>query len=203
MKGESRMSVKFNFDIDKAIAAATHITSQNIPEPTIGKVFKLLFLADKEHLVRYGRPIMGDRYSAMKDGPVPSKLYDLVKEAKVRPLTPSAKKLAAGFTIEKKSDEHAKMIARSPIDRTQLSKSDVAVLDDIVRRYGRMTFSQLRDLTHGAPAYTKVWKGDESTSIPMRFEDFFENDPNAVQGAKDEMLDNYALTKTFGKLSLV
>ena len=47
-----------------------------------------MFLAEKYHLVRYGRPITGDRYDAMKDGPVPSFTYDLFK--KHRPMaTPS------------------------------------------------------------------------------------------------------------------
>ena len=51
------MAVEFNIDFDKVIAATTYIASQSpkLPELTMGKMCKLIFLADKHHLVRYGR----------------------------------------------------------------------------------------------------------------------------------------------------
>ena len=42
-------------------------------------IVKSLFLADKAHLNRYGRPITFDNYFAMKDGPVPNLAYNLLK----------------------------------------------------------------------------------------------------------------------------
>lgn len=45
------------------------------------EVLKTLFLADRAHLNRYGRPITFDQYVAMQDGPVPSLAYDVLKEA--------------------------------------------------------------------------------------------------------------------------
>ena len=45
-------------------------------------VLKAIYLADKEHLKRYGRQIFGDRYIAMKLGPVPSLAYDIVKSVR-------------------------------------------------------------------------------------------------------------------------
>lgn len=195
------MAVRFTFDIDKTIAAATYISSKQLPDLTIGKMFKLLFLADKDHLVRYGRTITGDGYAAMKDGPVPSKLYDLVKEAKVKALTPSAKKLSLGFKLDKASDDRAHIVAQAPLDPMQLSRSDIAALDRTIETFGAMSFAQLRKITHDTPAYEKAWHG--SGSSPMKFEDFFENDPYALVGAKEEMLENYAVKKIFAKPSLV
>ncbi|OQY45782.1 MAG: hypothetical protein B6240_08350 [Desulfobacteraceae bacterium 4572_87] len=43
------------------------------------KVFKILFFADQKHLSRYGRPVVGDYYVAMRHGPVPSRIYDILK----------------------------------------------------------------------------------------------------------------------------
>ena len=46
-------------------------------------VLKAIYLADKEHLQKYGRQMFGDRYIAMKLGPVPSLAYDIVKSVRV------------------------------------------------------------------------------------------------------------------------
>src|SRR5260370_34242127 len=43
-------------------------------------ILKTIFLADKAHLNKYGRPITFDNYVAMRAGPVPSLAYDLLKE---------------------------------------------------------------------------------------------------------------------------
>ena len=47
------------------------------------EILKTLFLADRAHLNRYGRPITFDEYVAMQDGPVPSLAYDVLKEAPI------------------------------------------------------------------------------------------------------------------------
>ena len=42
------------------------------------KFIKLLYLADRAALIRWGRPISTDRYVSMKHGPVLSNVFDLV-----------------------------------------------------------------------------------------------------------------------------
>lgn len=39
------------------------------------KLFKILYFAQKEHLVKYGRGVIGDTFHALKYGPVPSFIY--------------------------------------------------------------------------------------------------------------------------------
>src|SRR5271165_49756 len=70
------MSVQFKMDWEKALAAITHLASKNLPELSKGKFCKLLFLTDKYHLVRFGRPITGDFYWAVDHGPIPSAIKD-------------------------------------------------------------------------------------------------------------------------------
>src|ERR1700733_11781409 len=66
------MTVEFKFDFDKFLAVLEYLASKGVPELSKYKICKLMFLADKYHLVRYGRPIIGDRYCALPYGPVPS-----------------------------------------------------------------------------------------------------------------------------------
>src|SRR5258708_37156181 len=76
--GATRM-IRFNFNETKTVEAITFIAErwQGITPFFLAKV---LFFADRDHLREYGRPVTGDRYIAMTDGPVPSRVYDLVKD---------------------------------------------------------------------------------------------------------------------------
>ncbi|CAD5970647.1 hypothetical protein PCC9214_03789 [Planktothrix tepida] len=75
------MEYQFDFNIEKGIESILYILEllENKVQPTIHRVSKFLYFADKEHLEKYGRFIFGDSYYAMKHGPVPSQIYDLLK----------------------------------------------------------------------------------------------------------------------------
>jgi uncharacterized phage-associated protein len=194
------MSVKFKIDIEKVIATILYLTSRDIPELTAGKLFKLMFLAEKYHLVRYGRPITGDRYDAMKDGPVPSFTYALFRNQLFKkPFTEAAKRLASGLRIDA-TYSLPRLASHGEFDRDQLSASDIAALDRTIERFGSFTFSQLRAVTHSIIAYEKVWsKRGRKHSVPMNFEEFFEEDEDALAGTKEEMIENHILKTVFAK----
>ena len=192
------MSVHFEFDPEKTVAAALYIVSKNLPELTMGKLFKLLFLADKDHLVRLGRPVTGDTYVAMKDGPVPSNLYDLFKEVRGgKPTTLAGRLLAENIRDGDSAYQYPRLVALGTIDPMQLSVSDIAALDRVLFRFGQLDFLRLRSLTHETPAWENARTDRKSESPPMEFEDFFEDDPNAIVGAKEEMLENFVLKMAF------
>ncbi len=71
----------FNFEQEKAINAVLFILKE-LGETDFHKIFKILYFADQKHLVDFGRPIIGDSYIKMQNGPVPSAIYDMLKEAK-------------------------------------------------------------------------------------------------------------------------
>ena len=191
------MSVRFEFDHEKTVAAALYIVSKNLPELTMAKLFKLMYFSDKDHLVRFGRTITGDRYAAMKDGPVPSSLYDLFKEMRGTPTSREARLLAQNIKIEPSTLQYPRLVASGTIDPMQLSVSDIASLDRVLFAYGQFSFLRLRALTHETPAWENAWNDRKSDSEPMKFEDFFEEDPDAIVGAREEMLENFALRMTF------
>lgn len=124
-------------------------------------VLKAIYLADKEHLQHYGRQLFGDRYIAMKLGPVPSLAYDIVK---------SVREGAVGYYFPDPKPETALQIV--PDNRTVkpaknrkanedlLSASEVECLNHAYDAIKHLSFEQLRGLTHDA-AYDAVEQDDE------------------------------------------
>ena len=56
--------IAFEFDVEKFVNASVYLV-ERCPEVTKMKLAKLLYFADKEHLLAYGRTITGDRYIKM------------------------------------------------------------------------------------------------------------------------------------------
>ena len=76
--GGSAVSTEIGFDYDpQATQAAIARLSGKCPSPvtktpvTKTKLSNLLFLADRNHPLRFGRPISGDDYQAAATGPLP------------------------------------------------------------------------------------------------------------------------------------
>ncbi|HAG84687.1 MAG TPA: hypothetical protein DCL61_26935, partial [Cyanobacteria bacterium UBA12227] len=100
------MDYPFEFNIDKGIDAILYII-QNGAKPTFHHISKVIYFADKEHLQKYGRLIFGDHYVAMKHGPVPSEIYEILKVTrgdKLLSCTPNelVDKAKSSFSVKEK-----------------------------------------------------------------------------------------------------
>lgn len=196
------MNVQFQFDFEKALAAVLYMAGReekDVPALDVYKLCKLLFLADKYHLVKYARPITGDTYSAMRYGPIPSKTYDLLKAFARGDLDNAlVKRLSEAIELDHRY-QHPRLKAKVAYATEVLSKSDLMALDHIIELFGTKTFAELRALTHEMPAYRKAWdeKPDHKNSEIMAFEDFFEEDSEALQGVRAEMIENAQLERVF------
>ena len=138
-------------------------------------IVKSLWIADTTHLETYGRPITFDNYSAMKDGPVPSEAYDMLK-----PSYPGEKRLGEWPLWERLPYKGKAFMYVSPARQpnlARLSKSDQGELEkamDIVLSLG---FEAIRALTHRHPAYVAAWKArGENRAAPINYLALIEND---------------------------
>ena len=188
------MAVKFELDWNKALAAITYIASRDVPELSKGKMCKLVFLTDKYHLVRFGRPVTGDCYYAIPNGPIPSailKRLDALEEREKDNGLTGVLELDRAYQYPRISAEH-------PVEMDNLSESDVSALERTLRLFGKMGFAELSAITHAMPAYSKAWeRRGGAKSFPMVFEDFFEEDDEAVVGVLEEVIENDLLIKVF------
>lgn len=144
------------------------------------KALKLLFFADRYHLRQYGRPVSRDSYVAMRNGPVASAAYDLLKGQRswvgdeacefahryVRPI-PGPR----GFVFRFAS-------AALP-DLDVFSDSDLEALEFSWREFGRNSSKELSFLSHFYPEWVRhemALQANPNGAFLMDFLDFF-NDP--------------------------
>lgn len=156
----------FKFDAEKAVEAILYVANR-AKNPDIYHVLKILYFADREHLGQYGRLIYGDSYVAMRNGPVPSGAYDIVKDVRGDGLNIVGANIRGAFEV------NVHMI--SPLRDANLeifSDSDIECLNAAIDKYGYLSFSELKKLSHDK-AYDSA---DDNDFISL--EQFISSFPN-------------------------
>ena len=101
-------------------------------------LFKIMFFAESMHAAIYGRTITKESYVAMDYGPVPSHLYNLIKEENETSIFHKKR-----YTI---TSEHQ-------CDMDELSPSDIEVLDHSISENKDLSFEALKEKSH-----RQAWK---------------------------------------------
>ena len=155
----------FLFNTDTAIHAVLYILAQlkkkGISADFI-RIFKILYFADREHLLKYGRTITGDVYIAMRQGPVPSIIYDIFKVLRDGPNPFSQAPLLDNYF--KVSDKYFVEALRD-YDLDFLSQTDINELNEAISKYAQIDSARLSEISHGS-----AWKNTYADS-PMSFAD--------------------------------
>lgn len=123
------------WDKSKAIEAILYLANR-LTNPTKLQIFKLLYLADKLHLSRYGRFIIRDQYVAMKRGPVPSHTFNMIR---------SPSEIEGNLQV---GEDNRAIYPCRDANPQKFSQSDIECLDETLRLYGRASAGQLIELTH-------------------------------------------------------
>jgi uncharacterized phage-associated protein len=155
--------VRFDINREKAIEALVYVASKR-PGIDVFQVCKIFFYADLSHFRKYGRPVTGDQYYAMKNGPVPSFIYDAIK----RNLDPQIVSFINDRLEFDSEENYYRMTVKRPFDESLFSRTDIACIDEAINQFADMPFRQLWDFVHDEPAYKATYR--EGTSTPMPFE---------------------------------
>lgn len=133
--------LSFPFDEEKAISAVLYIIQQLNGKVNRHKLAKILYFADQKHMVLHGRPVIGDSYVAMKDGPVPSKVYDGIK---------AIDDDRYHFPLFRNNLSSEKFWIYSDVspDMDELSRSDVKCLDESIMDNKDLGYGYLRTKSH-------------------------------------------------------
>ena len=153
-------NITFQFNQTKAVETILYL-AQKVSDPDIYGICKLLYLVDKTSLEKYGRFIFGESYFAMKEGPTPSNVYDLLKQVAQAPVY--------GLKVE----GNQVIPLRNP-DLDYLSESDIECLDQIISVYGKVP-NWLRAIDVHDDAWQESWhKRGRKRSVRMPIESIVE-----------------------------
>ena len=129
------------------------------------KLMKLLYLADREAVKRYGRSISEDNIVAMPHGPVLSRTLDHIDG--------NCHSITGGWEhwISAKADHEVSLRGNPEIDDLdELSSADLEILDAVWQQFGSMTRWQIRDWTH---SNCPEWQDPEGSANPITKEDLY------------------------------
>jgi len=153
------------------------------------KALKLIWLADRLHLRKYGRTITGDVYWALPHGPVPSNAKNFAEDSQ---FAEDVEK-EYGYQYIRKIDTF-NYESIKPVDSKVFSKSDITVLQEIYNAFGNLGQYTLRDLSHEYPEWLRfesALKMKRSSRYLIEMSDFFKNcDSNPeIFNQPDELLE--------------
>ncbi len=185
--------IRFRFDPEKLIAALAYFASRGVSDLDPMKSNKLLYFADKAHLLKYGRPIIGDTYVGMEHGPVPTMSYNVMKDAFSADDPERVSPLLFEYLAVDNSGRYPRFVAKRAPNMEVLSASDVEILDETVTKYGRYDAIELRNLAHEEP---EIRHADEmlarsrSGSVPVSFEEILAAASDNIRAAVMESQEN-------------
>ena len=152
--------MKTNDEILKIKATLLYIL-ESFPEGVdFIKLFKILYFAQQNHLVKYGRPIVKDTFCALDFGPIPSFTYKAFQCAlSEEPLDCDIKDFNKDFSIQRiKKISYVKGIIKA--DSDELSVSDLNILDNSIRENKDIDSLKLSKKSHD-----NAWKDAYNRAI--------------------------------------
>jgi len=146
------------------------------------KLMKLLYLSNRQSMVKHGRMMGEDRLFSMQHGPVMSTTLDLIR---------GRADIDGAYWYQLiQTDRHDVVLRADP--RTmdadevfdELSKSDVRILDEIYAQYGHMNRYELRDMTHLMDVCPE-WHDPGFSRTPINVLEIFLNEGKSQEEAEN------------------
>jgi uncharacterized phage-associated protein len=173
------------FKPEKLVHALAFFSDAGVCDLTKLKAAKLLYFADKEHLLHYGRPILGDVYFCLTYGPAPSfalnEMGDAIEKTEVEDVDQT---LFRQYLEVKRtfSNSYPVFKAKQKFDPDVFSESELEVLSNVARKYGDRTARQLVELTHEELTWkiANEFRSPEGRA-PIPYELFFAGAPDETK----------------------
>jgi uncharacterized phage-associated protein len=139
------MTFEFNFDQRKTAQAAAYLLSRGGGNMEYLKLMKLLYLADRKAFLETGAPITGDRWVAMKRGPVLSRTLNQIKS--------EGTESSWDALIETQPTAYKVSLKNLPDALDELSEIDIEILDSVYSEFGSWGQWKLVKFTHDLPEW--------------------------------------------------
>jgi Protein of unknown function (DUF4065) len=157
--------MQLRFDETKTTQAAARFLRLAGGELNYMMLIKLLYLLDREALLRWGRPVSFDTFYSMSLGPVLSTVLDLITEPPIPQHESVWNKVIS-------SPENYRVKLLKEIGTDDLSEAEDALIDELFEKFGEPYKDRpfaLVDLLHKKlPEWKKVEKGER---LPLDIRD--------------------------------
>lgn len=131
------------FDKEKTLNALLFVANR-VQRKDFHKIFKIIYFADRQHLADWGRPITGDTYIAMEAGPVPSRLYDMLKIVRGDSYLPDAEGLGKYFQVE----NWMYVCPLQDADLNKLSANEQEAMSEAIEKYAGLSYDEFKEKSH-------------------------------------------------------
>lgn len=162
------MALRPKLDQNACLNAVAYL-AQRLDRPGKFHLTHLLYLAEKRHLEEYGRFICGDDYFALQHGPVPTTVLDMLNvvtgERTYDNRQDLVEQFRRTFEAEEGFDYYTFTVVEEP-DFSVLSESDIECLQEVLDKYGKYSFQELKHLTHDE-AYKATRAEQQHKPIPV------------------------------------
>lgn len=126
------------------------------------KLIKLLYLAERQAMAKWGESMSGDKFVSMPHGPVLSETYSLI----IGETEGYWNELIKGEANYELSLVHDVEIE----ELDELCLAETKILDQIFDTFGEMKRFEIRDYTHD---HCTEWQDPKGSSFPIKPEDIF------------------------------
>ena len=131
------------FDKEKSLNALLYVANR-VQRKDFHKIFKIIYFADRQHLADWGRPITGDTYIAMEAGPVPSRLYDMLKIVRGDSYLPDMEGLSKYFQVE----NWMYLRPLQDADLNKLSANEQEAMSKAIEKYAALSYDEIKEKSH-------------------------------------------------------
>ena len=115
------------------------------------RIFKILYFAERTYLAKYCRKMVEDDFCALDYGPVPTTLYDAIKDR--IGVFPLSKALWESIQSAGEDAPTVLLPRRSP-NMDYIARHEVETLDEAITTYSTKSFHDLMELSH-----RDAWRG--------------------------------------------
>lgn len=156
------------------------------------KLFKILYFAQQDHLVKYGKVIVDESFRAVKHGPVPTYTYKALQIAEGKPLEGDFKDFLLGIEVRDK-----KVYASMSPDMDYISGANKKCLEDAIEKYKDADPYDLSDMSHDS-----AWEEANRRMLDDPQKNFITIIDIARAGKASETMVNYIREKQLVKNAL-
>jgi len=146
----------FMFSEIKVTQMASYLLSKQDTAMEYIKLLKLLYLAERKAMAKWGDSMSGDHFVSMPHGPVLSGTYDLIKSNG-----------AEGWNSYIKDEADCMVSLRKKMTSDNLDElcpAELKILDNIFLEFGAMPWREIVDYTHN---HCREWEDPKGSSYPI------------------------------------